>query len=181
MMMNSDVSSLADLEFVPYINQEGLIPNFVQGKIGIYAVFDAERVLKFVGYSRDIYVSLKQHLVRQPGYCYWLKIQTIDRPNRTILETIRDQWIAENGTLPAGNGPEASKWNDPIDVKVMMTVEEQASYDNPVNDEVTQEKILKNVARRVEAEILTALKSRGVTEEIRFNPKLKTSGLLDLK
>jgi hypothetical protein len=40
---------------------------------------------------------------------------------------------------------------------------------------------LKNVARRVENEILSLLKARGVTEEIRFNPKLKTSGLLDLK
>jgi hypothetical protein len=37
------------------------------------------------------------------------------------------------------------------------------------------------VARRVEAEILVMLESRGIKTEIRFNPKLKEQGLLDLK
>jgi hypothetical protein len=44
-----------------------------------------------------------------------------------------------------------------------------------------QIKLLKQVSRRVEAQILEALKSRGVQTEIRFNPKLKENGLLDLK
>ncbi len=42
-------------------------------------------------------------------------------------------------------------------------------------------KLLKNIARRVEAKILEVLKARGLQENIRFNPKLKNSGLLDLK
>jgi hypothetical protein len=37
------------------------------------------------------------------------------------------------------------------------------------------------VARRLENEIQSQLKARGVTMEIRFNPKLKEQGLLDLK
>jgi hypothetical protein len=41
--------------------------------------------------------------------------------------------------------------------------------------------VLKQVARRAEAEILDVLKARGVQVEIRFNPKLKEAGLLDLK
>ncbi|NJL52965.1 MAG: GIY-YIG nuclease family protein, partial [Hydrococcus sp. SU_1_0] len=35
--------------------------------------------------------------------------------------------------------------------------------------------------RRVEAQILKQLSDRGVAMEIRFNPKLKEKGLLDLK
>jgi len=62
-----------------------------------------------------------------------------------------------------------------------MTAAEVASYEGIVADEIAKDKLLKNVARRVENEILSQLKARGVTEEIRFNPKLKTSGLLDLK
>ncbi|MDE5116005.1 MAG: GIY-YIG nuclease family protein, partial [Trichodesmium sp. St2_bin2_1] len=36
-------------------------------------------------------------------------------------------------------------------------------------------------ARRVEANILEVLKTRGLQENIRFSPKLKASGILDLK
>jgi len=179
--MTSDIETLASLEFFPYIDSEGKLPDFVQGKIGVCAIFDSEKVLQFVGYSRDIYLSLKQYLVRQHQNCYWLKVQIIDRPNRTILENIRESWIAENGSQPGGNGADAAKWNDPIDTKTVMTVEEIANYERIVIDEIAKDKLLKNVARRVENEILSELKARGVTEEIRFNPKLKTSGLLDLK
>jgi hypothetical protein len=179
--MTEDIQSLASLELIPYIDSEGKLPEFVQGKIGVYGIFDSEKVLQFVGYSRDIYLSLKQHLVRQPLQCYWLKVQTIDRPNRTILESIRSSWIAENGSLPTGNDSDAALWNDPIDTKTVMTAAEMASYEGIVADEIAKDKLLKNVARRVENEILSQLKARGVTEEIRFNPKLKTSGLLDLK
>ncbi len=179
--MTEDIHPLASLEFIPYIDSEGKLPEFVQGKIGVYAIFDSDKVLQLVGYSRDTYLSLKQHLVRQPEHCYWLKVQTIDKPSRTILESIRSSWIAENGAQPQGNGAGAAKWNDPIDTKTVMTAQEVANYEGIVADEIAKDKLLKNVARRVENEILSLLKARGVTEEIRFNPKLKTSGLLDLK
>lgn len=61
-----------------------------------------------------------------------------------------------------------------------MTPEEQSNYANAL-DELTQMKLLKNVARRVEAEILAVLEQRGLRMQIRFNPKLKETGLLDLK
>lgn len=181
MSSETDNPSLASLEYVPYLNENGSLPEYFQGKIGIYAIYDRDKVLQLINYSRDIYLSLKQHLVRQHNRCYWLKVQTIERPSRTILETIKDAWIAENGSIPDGNGPEQPKWNDPIDAKLEMTSQEQASYTSPTIDEIGQVKLLKNVARRVEEEILTELKSRGVKMEIRFNPKLKESGLLDLK
>jgi hypothetical protein len=179
--MTTDLPSLLSLEFISYLDSEGLVPINFQGKIGVYAIFDRDKVMQFVGYSRDVYLSLKQHLVRQPQGCYWLKIQTIERPSRTILENIRDAWIAENGSIPIGNDTELAKWNDPIDIQPLMTVEELANYEKIAVDEIAKEKLLKNVARRVEMEIFSVLKERGVNEEIRFNPKLKTSGLLDLK
>lgn len=178
--MTTDIPSLASLEFLPYLDAEGKLPLSVQGKIGVYAIFDGEKLLQFVGYSRDIHLSIKQHLVRQPKCCYWLKIETIERPSRTLLEQIREHWIAENGSVPPGNGSDVAKWNEPIDAKTTMTVEELANYEK-LAEEIAKEKVLKNVARRVEAEILSELEARGVTEEIRFNPKLKSEGLLDLK
>ncbi len=178
--MTKEIPNLANLEELTYIDAEGKLPLSLEGKIGVYAIFDRDKVLQFVGYSRNIYLSLKQHLVRQPQHCYWLKVQTIARPNRTILNKIQEAWIAENGSIPPGNSSAASQWNQPIDATQQMTAEEKIR-EQEIMDEVAKEKFLREVARRVEAEILAELKARGVEEDIRFNPKLKTSGLLDLK
>jgi hypothetical protein len=173
--------SLETLEYIPYIDENGQLPEQLQGNIGVYAIFNQNKLLQFVGYSRDVYLSLKQHLVRQPEQCYWVKVQTIERPNRSVLESIESAWIQENATVPCGNGENKEKWTQPINVKTLMTSEEQVSYQNPANDELLQMKILKNVARRVEAEILKILEARGLQTQLRFNPKLKDEGLLDLK
>ncbi|MEA5582045.1 GIY-YIG nuclease family protein [Nodularia harveyana UHCC-0300] len=176
-----NISTLADIEFSPYIDDQGCIPETHQGKIGVYAIFDEGKVLQFVGYSRDVYLSLKQHLIRQPKQCYWVKVQTISRPSRAVLENIENAWIAENGTVPLGNANYKDEWTQPINVKPLMTSEEAEKYHHPANDELAQMKILKNIARRVEAEILLVLKERGLQEQFRFSPKLKEEGLLDLK
>ncbi|HEY9845870.1 MAG TPA: GIY-YIG nuclease family protein [Candidatus Caenarcaniphilales bacterium] len=177
----TEISPLASLEPIPYLDAEGHLPTQLEGKIGVYAIFDQAQTLQLISYSRDIYLSLKQHLVRQPQRCYWVKVQTINRPSRTALENIQTAWLAEHSLTPPGNGPDQAKWNQPIDVKAVMTPEEQAHYADPEIDEQSQRKVLKNAARRVEAAILAELKARQVQEDLRFNPKLKDVGLLDLK
>jgi hypothetical protein len=181
--MNTEINipALANLDFFPYIDDQGQLPELFQGKIGVYAIFNQAKELKFVSYSRDVYLSLKQHLVRQPQECYWVKVQTIDRPSRSVLENIEKAWIAENGNVTLGNEDYKQTWIQPINVKPLMTIEEQAEYQNPAHDELAQMKIVKNIARRVEAEILLLLKNRGLQEQLRFNPKLKEEGFLDLK
>jgi hypothetical protein len=175
---NPDIPPLSSLESIAYLDDQGQISPQFEGKVGVYAIFDQANILQYIGYSRDVFLSLKQHLVRQPQYCYWFKVQTIDRPSRTILEEIRAAWIAENGVMPSGNDNEAL-WSQPIDAKVQMTEEERSQYE--AGDELIQIKLLKQVARRVEEQVLAALSDRGVQMQIRFNPKLKEMGLLDLK
>jgi hypothetical protein len=175
----TEIPTLESLDYIPYLGEDGKIPESVHGQIGVYAIFNQDKILQYVGYSRDIYLSLKQHFIRQNQGCYWLKLETITRPSRTILEAIQAAWITENGSIPPGNGEDERLWNHAIQVKPLMTPEEQANYEK--NDEIGQEKLLKQVARRVEEQILSELKKRGLQEEIRFNPKLKSSGLLDLK
>ncbi|PNW53875.1 UNVERIFIED_CONTAM: Nuclease subunit of the excinuclease complex [Euhalothece sp. KZN 001] len=179
MTAETEIKTLADLEFIPYLDDEGKINPELEKKIGVYAIFDSEKTLKLVSYSRDIYTSLKQHLVRQPNGCYWLKIQTIDRPSRSILAEIQQSWLEENGTIPVGNSHQKTAWNDAIDATPTMTDAEKQAYDQ--GDPLSQTKLLKNIARRVEAEIKETLSARGVTMDIRFNPKLKEQGRLDLK
>jgi hypothetical protein len=177
--MMAESAAIANLEYIPYLDDQGQLTDQFDGKVGVYAIFDQEKTLQYVGYSRDVSLSLKQHLVRQPQRCYWIKVQTIDRPSRTVLEEIRSAWISENGVTPPGNGDEEAAWSQEIDAKAKMTADEKADY--AASDDLGKIKTLKRVARRVEAEILEALEVRGVKIPIRFDPKLKESGLLGLK
>ncbi|MGB5596640.1 MAG: GIY-YIG nuclease family protein [Crocosphaera sp.] len=179
MTTETKTPKLNTLEYLPYLNESGIIPEVLQKKIGVYAIFDQEQKLQFVGYSRDIYASLKQHLVRQPHNCYWLKVEIITRPSRTILEEIKKSWLSENGELSLNSEENKRLWTQPIDAKTSMTEEEKETYKN--SDELTQIKLLKKISRRVQGDIEDTLKHRGNQMEIRFNPKLKEQGLLDLK
>ncbi|MFM6282207.1 MAG: GIY-YIG nuclease family protein, partial [Dolichospermum sp.] len=130
-----NIPTLASLDYHLYIDDHGeLIADF-QGKIGVYAIFNQDKILQFVGYSRDIYLSLKQHLVRQPQNCYWVKVQTIERPNRTVLENIENAWITENAATSITETILKQKWTNPVDVKELMTPEEQDNYQNIAIDE----------------------------------------------
>ncbi|MGK7931226.1 MAG: GIY-YIG nuclease family protein [Microcystaceae cyanobacterium] len=173
------IPSLNQLEEIAYLNEKGEVQANFPNKIGVYAIFDEAHHLKFIGYSRDISLSLKQHLVRQFQSCYSLKFYTINRPSRTLLEEIKQAWILENGSLPEGNAADENQWTQPIDIKGRMSVEEQNSYHK--SDDLGKIKILKQVCRRIESEIKEKLSARGLKEDLRFNPKLKEQGLLDLK
>jgi hypothetical protein len=176
-----NIPTLASLDYYSYIDDNCEVIADFEGKIGVYAIFNQDKILQFVGYSRDIYLSLKQHLVRQPQSCYWVKVQTIERPNRTVLENIEKAWMIENAATSITQAMFKQKWTNPIDVKDLMTPEEKNDYEYKAVDELGKSKVLKNVARRVEEEILGVLKQRGVNTQVRFNPKLKEVGLLDLK
>lgn len=181
MVINSEniTVNLDSLEYHPYLDDQGLINTELENKIGIYAIFNQEKNLQYVGYSRNLFLSLKQHLVRQLDQCYWLKYYVTERPSRSILEEIKQSWLAENGFIPEGNSTAENLWNQPIDAKLSFTAEEKEQYQN--SDELGKIKLLKQVARKVESEIKNNLTHRNVNLEIRFNPKLKEQGLLDLK
>ena len=172
-------AALADLPFCPYLDATGDLNPDWQAKTGAYAIYDQAQVLQYIGYSRDVRASLLQHLVRQVQSCYWVKLQWVERPSRTLLEDIRQAWIAESGRLPPGNGKSQALWCQPIPVKPALTQGERLTFDQ--SDELGQAKLLKTVARRLEAERLAQLQARGAKLDIRFNPKLKEQGLLDVK
>ncbi len=176
--MADSFPSLASLEMHPYLI-EGELPPDLNGKVGIYAIFDEAQTLQYVGYSRDIHVGLTQHLVRCPQQCHWFKVYTVTRPSRTLLDEIRTAWIGEYGTVPPGNSDYQLAWEKPIDAKAFMT---DAERDAIANAEPSQtNKLLKQLARRVEADVKANVAARGAQIPIKFNPKLKEQGLLSLK
>ena len=174
-MTDPQIPDLDSLPWISYLTDAGTFAADWQRKIGVYAVFDDAKTLQYVGYSRDIEASLKQHLVRQSDRCYWLKVYLIERPSRSFLEAVRLAWLKALGLQTL----EEAVWTDPLDAKLTMTEEEKAQYQT--QDELGKIKLLKNLARRLEAKIQEQLQHRGVQLELRFNPKLKEQGLLDLK
>ncbi len=168
--------SLADLPFIPYLDESGDVPADFVGKIGVYAIFNADRLLKYVGISRDIASSLRLHMVRVPTQCHWVKVATVEKPNRTALMEIQTAWLAGQ-TLDPG---EQEQWEQPLQCQQFMTDEEKYQLAQ-ATIEIEQEKVLKNVARRIEKSILAQLADRGVKFDVRFNPKLKSAGILDVK
>jgi hypothetical protein len=179
-MAAPNIPTLAELESIPYLDQKGEIPREpFEDKVGIYSIFNQEQTLEYVGFSRNIYASLKEHLVRRPQLCYWIKVVTIERPNRTQLEEIRNAWFAENGTVPRGNGVDEQHWTQAIDAKLEMTETERNAIE--AADEGTKIKLLKDLARRIETGVQAKLQARGVTMPLRFDPKIKEKGLLTLK
>ena len=179
MTIKNITSDLQSLNFFPYLDNDGLINEKLHKKIGVYAIFNKNKHIQFIGYSRDIYLSLKQHLVRQPNNCYWLKFETIDNPNRSILEQIKKDWISQYKNSILESLEHQALWTQPIDTKIQMTEEDKKDYAN--GNEISQIKLLKTIARQVQNNIEKSLSDRGSNVEIRFNPKLKEKGLLDLK
>ena len=178
MLSNEQIISLATIEYSSYLDETGQINPHLEGKIGIYAIFDRDKKIQYIGYSRNLLKSLQQHLVRKVDRCYWFKVHTIDRPNRSILEEIRQDWLTENkGLLP--DETEQKTWTNAIDIRQEMTSEEKEEYQQ--QEELQKIKIYKKVSRRIEEKIKEKLSQRGMTMNFRFNPKLKEEGLLDLK
>lgn len=177
--MSLPAPTLAELPLHPYIDGSGRVAPDLKGAIGLYAIFDAAGRVQYIGYSRDIRLSLLQHLVRCPQGCSGYKAIAIERPDRPWLETVKQQWLAELGTVPLGNERDRPQWENAIDVKEQMTEAERAAWASA--DSLTQPKLLKQVARRVEAAILEQLRQRSLQEPLVFNAKLKESGRLDLK
>lgn len=173
--------SLDDIASVPFIDEEGRLPNQFLQKIGAYAIYSEDHTLRHLGYSRNILLSLKQHLIRQPHACYWVKAFVVQKPSREILENILNGWQEGTPAPIYSSENQREHWIQSINVKERMTSEEQAALQDLHGDEISIIKHLKKSARRIEAEILSQLEQRGFKDELRFNPKLKESGLLDIK
>jgi len=175
---------LADLPEVEYITSEGLIADCSKAgaRATVYAIFDAEHALQYVGMSRSINPSLRLHLARMPAKCHYVKVAHVASPNRAVLQQVQDNWVAENGgPVPGNDGGELQNlWENALDCKTRWTAEEEKEI-SELPEGPQKKKALKVLARRFEADIKAELEGRGIKEQFRFDPKLKDLGLLDLK
>jgi hypothetical protein len=71
---------------------------------GVYAVLDGDRQTQYVGYSRNVALSLRSHLTQMGAeVCTWVRVQAFKFPKRDDMEKLRDEWIAALPSPPLGN------------------------------------------------------------------------------
>ena len=83
--------------------------------VGVFALFDARRNLQYVGYSRNVVLSVRtiQGRVGEER-CAFLRVMVFANKamqSRATLQREADNWLSEAGTLPPGNGAEAELWS----------------------------------------------------------------------
>jgi hypothetical protein len=98
---------------------------------GVYAVLDQQQQTQYIGYSRNVLVSLGGHLAQNgESTCAYVRVQAFKFPKRTEMEALRDAWIAELGSIPPGNHLD-SDWASSIGevAKAVMSAEERQAYE----------------------------------------------------
>ena len=70
----------------------------VPGVSGVYAVFDAEGTLQFVGVSRKVAVSVATHLEALPELTASVKVLEMPNAGKEELTEAWKEWIQEAGT-----------------------------------------------------------------------------------
>ncbi|MEH2083165.1 MAG: GIY-YIG nuclease family protein [Nostoc sp.] len=99
---------------------------------GVYAVLDAEQRTQYIGYSRNVLLSLNSHL-RQNGEqkCAFVRVQAFKFPKRQEMEDLRDAWIAELESTPPGNASENGMWASTVGeaTKAVMSEVQLQAYE----------------------------------------------------
>lgn len=88
-----------DNTLVPY-NDAEMKPAFVDGKInsfpvqsGVFAVYDSEDVLRFVGISRNISLSVSEHAKALGDRVHAVKAAVIPSATKEGLTTAWKEWL----------------------------------------------------------------------------------------
>jgi hypothetical protein len=76
-------------------------------RVGAYAIFDEDRTLQYVGYTKNVLTKLELHRKLQPSLCRYFKVflppPGTMQSEPDALESVLCDWIQENGRVPTGN------------------------------------------------------------------------------
>lgn len=99
---------------------------------GIYSVYDANKALQYVGYSRNIILSLNSHRNRLgQDKCFLVRVKVftdLSMITRNRLEEERQKWLIES-EMPPGNSIEQHLWENNGVATVVMSEAEKLEYE----------------------------------------------------
>jgi len=144
---------------------------------GVYSILDDDNQVRTVGISRDVYTTLARSLVRQPSRAYHYRLKRFSRPSRKLLEDTRAAWAADSVD------PDAD-WS-PIDITAAEFYPNlsESAREKIENAEIPamKSKALKAACREIQKIIEAQVLARGLKDKLKFAPKLKDKGILDVE
>ncbi|KAK1398225.1 bifunctional monothiol glutaredoxin-S16, chloroplastic [Heracleum sosnowskyi] len=107
----SALSKIADSEFIGFPDGiSGVFP----AEAGVYAVYDENSEVQFIGISRNIAASVSTHRKSVPELCSSVKVGVVEEPDRTALTQAWKSWMEEHiavtGKIPPGNETGNTTW-----------------------------------------------------------------------
>ncbi|KAL3690234.1 hypothetical protein R1sor_016543 [Riccia sorocarpa] len=160
------VPSLNDLPLIQYINQQGRIQPPVEKttKATVFAIYDENKKIQFIGFSKDVRNSLRTLMGRRPTLCYYYKLYNLDSLDQQKMLACRQQWVSELGLPPVGN-------SDPVQKNLW-----EQSADAGSISERGREAAAVSMAKA----FLQAMAERGLKEEMAYDPALLAAGKCDV-
>ncbi|KAI4328706.1 hypothetical protein L6164_021040 [Bauhinia variegata] len=101
------VKNLGETEQLAVSAENGDASGALPSATGVYAVYDKNDELQFIGISRNIAASVSGHLKSVPELCGSVKVGVVDEPDRASLTQAWKSWMEEyikvSGKVPPGN------------------------------------------------------------------------------
>jgi hypothetical protein len=102
-------TSLASLDLCPVITQQGLVqPDVPEGTAAtVFAIYDNDKRLQYVGFSKDLRSSLRTVLGRRPDRAHQYRALHFPKLDQEAMVAVRTAWFEENSGPPPGNKRES--------------------------------------------------------------------------
>ncbi|TYI65864.1 hypothetical protein E1A91_D09G186800v1 [Gossypium mustelinum] len=114
LIIASAVKNLSEVEPIPVPATPEEFAAKVPSDAGVYAVFDQNDELQFIGISRNIASSLFSHKTSVPELCCSVKVGVVNEADRTALTQAWKSWMEEHieatGKVPPGNESGNTTW-----------------------------------------------------------------------
>ena len=88
---SAGLPSVNDLPLITYINNQGrIIPPIEAGtQASVFAVFDANKKIQYIGFSKDVRNSLRTLMGRRAELCYFYKVYNLKELDQKAMVEIR--------------------------------------------------------------------------------------------
>ena len=99
---------------------------------GVYAVLNGSQQTQYIGYSRNVSLSLRSHRTTHGAeVCALVRVQPFKFPKREEMEQLRDRWIADLPSPPPGNMGGSNDWASTVQAATALVMSEadRASYE----------------------------------------------------
>lgn len=163
---SSAIKSLTLLPMYSFINKQGRIQPLEDPETvaSVFAVYDRNKKIQYIGFSKDLRNSLRTLMGRRPELCYYYKTQNLKAFDQELMIAIRQQWIDEVGSTPPGlsSSSDRAQWEQPV---LANSISERGKAAAAVSKAKTMQQMMHD---------------RGIKEEMIYDPVLLEQGKLNL-